>query len=133
MTQANRISQQFAIAAAHVEQAIGDEAADLVLQGADLPVILRPAVKAEQRLGDDAIAGPGQLRVERAQHQDVSVAGLGREFAPPVTRWASGQRQPEAHRGHCAELEKRVQRQDDDEVSRAGWRRMCEPEPMLAV
>lgn len=127
----HRISQQLSISTPHIEQAISNETADLILQWADFPIVLRPTAKAEQRFGDDAVAGASQFRVECAQDQDVPVARLLRKVMPPVARWASGQRQPEPQRRFGAQLEQRVERQDDDEGRWSRRWRLSEPEAML--
>lgn len=69
------IVQQETIAAAHHLDAVGDEAAGLVLACVDFPILLR-AAESEQHFGDGAVAFAAQAGVERAQGQDMPLPEL---------------------------------------------------------
>jgi len=75
--QTRGIMQQFAVSAADIVDAIGNETARLVLAGIALPIRL-VAAKAQQGFRDLAITGAVGATVEGAQDQDVPVSGLRR-------------------------------------------------------
>lgn len=71
----DRVVKQQTIAAPHHPDPMLDQPARLVLARVVLKIFFRPA-KAEQDLGNGAIALAAQFRVERAQGQDVPLAQL---------------------------------------------------------
>lgn len=57
-----------------------DKAARLTFAMIALEILLRPA-KAEQPIGNGAVAFPAQLGIERAQRKDMPLAKLNRQLA----------------------------------------------------
>ena len=121
------------IITAHVAEAVSDETACAVLQFAVFPVALSVAAKAEQRFGDGAIAGAREMRVERPQNQNMTIARLLRQGANPWTGGTPVDCSPEAQHSFRPQLEKGIEWQENSIGYGAFGRCGIEPNTMLVV
>lgn len=125
----DRIVQQESITAAHHLDAVGDQAASLVLARVDLEILLG-AAKAEQDFGDGAIALAAKASIQRAQRQDMPLPELGRQGPKIGTGWAASERAPETAGGVSAQFKKGIHRQGGGIEGRGVGNGLGQPELM---
>ena len=110
---AEGIEQQAAIAALHHGMAQAHEPHRAIAKVVGFPAALGHAAGPEEGFGDVAVARLLEPPIERAQRKRQAVAPGGGKHRGVAPRRAPGQAAPQPERGHGADLEHLIERQDD--------------------